>query len=221
MLGTIKKLYNEYGNLIKDHIYETNKIFLNFIKSKLLFVFEVVISIIIFDTIRPYNDKNYLGDYFSQSNDIFDFNQYFWISFLLLMLYFFYREIISAVYNLFIGSFNFKFNFKNSLRTFLFNFLLSFFLSFLFRDFGKEITLYINSHYLNQVSVQVFDVKKINDDRVKLINDEFGKLSFRKYVDHIDAIRKSKKQTSVYDLEDKDTINVLFKKGFLDELYLE
>jgi len=91
----------------------------------------------------------------------------------------------------------------------------------IFNDFGKDLSLHVNSFYRQEKTTEIFKIKKIRDDRIKLVHEDIGKLNRRKYVDMVDEYRKSNGGKSIYDLENRDTILVTFTKGLYDELYLK
>jgi len=214
-----KEIYLETIDSFKEYIHETKFDLYSFIKSRVDYLIDLIVTIILFNYIIPITDKMYLGGYTSTSTANF-FDRHFWTGFILLMLYLTGRSLVKEFIIL---KKPLKTQFK--LKDFVVNISLvvsiSFLICLIFKDFGKDLSLYVNSFYTWDKTTEVFIIKKIREDRVKLIHHDFGKLSRRQYVDFIDEHRNSKGQTSIYKLENNDTIQVIFNKGFLEELYLK
>jgi hypothetical protein len=104
--------------------------------------------------------------------------------------------------------------------------LNSLFVAVLFAFFIKiwidDALLYINSKFDNGTIAKSYTIRKYEDLDAPLIYDNKKEILFSKdQLEKIEATRKMKNLKSIYSLNDKDTININFKTGFLKINYLE
>jgi len=218
MLDDIKAFFKEYKGIIKEHIKEDFELCLKFLISNFYTILEIILAIYVFEYISQAVEEMYLGNYTSPKHyGLFDLH--YWTSFILLLFYMSLRDLMSNIFKI-IKKRGIDFNLENILKSALLAIVISFVVNLIFRDFGKDISLFANSFYTQKKTKEEFKIKRISENRIKLIHHNFGKLSRRKYVDLVDKHRISKGLNSVYKLENNDTILVTFTKGFYDELYL-
>lgn len=85
-----------------------------------------------------------------------------------------------------------------------------------------DVLLYINTKFDNGTIVKSYTIRKYEDLDAPLFYDNKKEILFSKdKLDKIEATRNKKNLKSIYSLNDKDTININYKIGFLKINYLE
>jgi energy-converting hydrogenase Eha subunit A len=97
-----------------------------------------------------------------------------------------------------------------------------FLMSIIWKDLADDLLLYFNSK-LNVVQhTKNYVVVRHDANKVFHIYDRKNEfIMYSKSLRKIDAIRAKKNLNCLYDLQNKDTLNIAYKKGFLNIKFLE